>query len=1575
MKRMRLLACLFIIVFIYSCSGNSGGPGGDGVRQGQNVVLSSDQLISHAAGSATTPLPSDQSQPTIAYDTSFNTANQGKYLIAWTDSQKVTADCGGSPCGTDILGATCTGSVSGGATSLSCGDPFPISTAAGNQSQPKVAFFKDTATPVNSKYLVVWTDGRAGYSQIYGQFLKPDGSPIGGNFTISEHGSVTVPNAISPPATITYTSTNQSDPDLIYDSVKKKFVVTWLDINSYDSSQIFIWHGSQCTNFQTYYYIALPNSDNNMIQSVEVDPGAGVDASTRKQVSEFVFRSTSGFVENPAGTLNASFGVQKNESKPKITFSAVTGDYFIAWSGMDHTVSFSASYILDSGCTPAIPCTCTYNPATYTDVDNDTTPRIKLRKDTGLGLVQDFSFGTIATSPALASDPNTNRALVSWEENTGGVSGFDIKGQLVDLSNFVNFGNTINISNWPLDATSAPGDQTAPSVSFDNVNQRYFVVFEDARNQSANISNIDIYGQFIDPQGNLSGGNSPVTTASGNQVAPAIAFGDTNFTDFLVAWKDGRTLTDSDIRGQLIQYSAGPQLVIEDGNGNPISSGSVDFGNVNVGAIKDVPFKICNFGNSQLTILSLNGVQTPTIPDLPYSFTVPSPVTISPGTCYDMNTRFAPTAAGSYAGNPANNFKTVINSDGGQVSIFFSGNGVGTQPLTVTTTSLPDASLGAPYTATLAAFGGVFPYSWSISSGSLPTGLTLNASTGVISGIPTISGSFSFTVQVTDNNTPVKNTATRNLTINVSLMAINNTGLKPWTQGIQYSSGTPETLTATGGVTPYTWSISSGSLPPGISLNSSTGALTGVPTTSGVFTFSVKVTDSSSPTKQSATKSFSITINPPLAILTTSLPAGAINAGYTQSINSSGGTSPLNWSISSGSLPPGLSIDTGTGVISGTTTASGTYTFGITVSDGPGSSASKSLTIQVNNLINIDTTTAAGATVGTAYTQTFKASGGSLPYIWGIVAGSAPDGLTLNVNTGVLSGIPTTSGTFAFAVQVTDNNGLTTSKVFSVTVSGSGLSLSITTTGLTPWTAGVGGYSQQFMATGGLTPYSWTVTGATALPAGLTLSSSGLLSGTPTTAGTTAIAVKVTDANGTPVSGTFSLTINPALAITTTVLAPGTPGSSYNQQLVLTGGTAPYSWGISSGTLPPGLTLDTVVGTIKGTPTTAGTYNFTVKVTDGPGAVANANLTIQVSPVLSITTTSLPDTFINNNSYSQTLLASGGRAPYSWSITSGVLPTGLQLDVNTGIISETPTTLGTFTFVAQVTDADQRTATGTFSIRIFNSTDLFIATNGLPGTFVNSSYNQTLTAVGGVAPYKWAVVGVVGGALPSGLTLDPNTGIISGKPTTSGTSSFIVQVTDSQGRSMSKTFSIFVVSASEVIITTSGSETVPQDKIKILKTGDLPQLPNNFVMVKAVRYEIDGAKPGGQVIVSLTFNSLSSDPVFYNVKNGSLAALNNCSSAADTDCIESVDLTNRKIVLRILDNGSLDADPTAGEIVDTFVTGYVSSGGGNVSNSNSGGGCSIGRKQSGPTQAADILVMLAPLFAIMALKIRRRKKK
>src|SRR5947209_5794633 len=167
-------------------------------------------------------------------------------------------------------------------------------------------------------------------------------------------------------------------------------------------------------------------------------------------------------------------------------------------------------------------------------------------------------------------------------------------------------------------------------------------------------------------------------------------------------------------------------------------------------------------------------------------------------------------------------------------------------------------------------------------------------------------------------------------TTNTASLSINTPALPNAITQTAYTGA----LSATGGITPYTWSITSGSLPPGLNLNSSSGAITGTPTTAGTFSFTAQAKDSS-PTPQTATASASVLIVDLLQITTTSLPDPQVQTSYSATLTASGGMLPYVWSISSGNLPLGLSLDGSSGVISGVPTSTGSYAFTVEVSDPP----------------------------------------------------------------------------------------------------------------------------------------------------------------------------------------------------------------------------------------------------------------------------------------------------------------------------------------------------------------------------------------------------------------------------------------------------------------------------------------------------------------------------------------------------------------------------------------------------------------------------------------------------------------
>lgn len=337
-------------------------------------------------------------------------------------------------------------------------------------------------------------------------------------------------------------------------------------------------------------------------------------------------------------------------------------------------------------------------------------------------------------------------------------------------------------------------------------------------------------------------------------------------------------------------------------------------------------------------------------------------------------------------------------------------------------------------------------------------------------------------------------------------------------------------------------------------------------------------------------------------------------------------------------------------------------------------------------------------------------------------------------------------------------------------------------------------FAEQLGVTGGHAPYTMSVT-AGSLPPGISLSSSGDLSGTPTTVGSYTATVTVTDSTR-PQPQRTSLTVGltvtaPPISVTTTSLPAGSEGTYYDTTLAATGGTAPYSWALVSGSLPSGLTLSPS-GVLAGTPATSGSYTVTVRATDStnPPQSVTSQLTLSIqAATLDVTTTALPNA-TPGTTYSQTLSATGGTAPYTWTLASGSLPPGLLLS-STGAISGTPYTTGTFAFSVQVTDASQpqQSATRYLSITVSGST-LTISTTSLPSGTVGVYYSQSVTATGGTGSYTWSLVG---GSLPPNLNLSASTGQIYGAPSASGTYSFTLQARDTAGNTASKTLQITVV--------------------------------------------------------------------------------------------------------------------------------------------------------------------------------------
>ena len=280
---------------------------------------------------------------------------------------------------------------------------------------------------------------------------------------------------------------------------------------------------------------------------------------------------------------------------------------------------------------------------------------------------------------------------------------------------------------------------------------------------------------------------------------------------------------------------------------------SLSFGSINVNSFSSPQgFTVMNTGTQRLTIANVVSTSSQ------FAVSGPAlPLILHPGQGASFLVVFGPTSSGIFSGAIHVQFSRFT---GSVSTISLSGTGLAqspTNPLTLTTAaSLPGGSVGTAYTTTLQASGGTTPYSWSISSGSLPAGLTLAAASGTISGTPTTAGSFSFTAKVTDSTAPTPQTATKSFSITVAAavtpVQITTSSVPSGQVGTAYTT----TLAASGGTTPYSWSISSGTLPAGLTLAAASGTISGTPTTAGSFSFTAKVTDSTAPTAQTATQAF-----------------------------------------------------------------------------------------------------------------------------------------------------------------------------------------------------------------------------------------------------------------------------------------------------------------------------------------------------------------------------------------------------------------------------------------------------------------------------------------------------------------------------------------------------------------------------------------------------------------------------------------------------------------------------------------------------------------------------------------------
>ncbi len=686
---------------------------------------------------------------------------------------------------------------------------------------------------------------------------------------------------------------------------------------------------------------------------------------------------------------------------------------------------------------------------------------------------------------------------------------------------------------------------------------------------------------------------------------------------------------------------------------------------------------------------------------------------------------------------------------------------------------------GSPFSFAVTATG--LPTGYSASG--LPSGLSINPSTGIISG----------TVNYVLAN-PNGPSTVYNITVGATTSGGSCSGnlrLRVFPQGpilIGHYGGPivngSEALTVTVGKPSSFYframteldGLEASGLPPGLAVTASDNALvSGTPTTTGTWTATLYGHSSHGARGPAFPLVFTVLpatggTPPSLPVITGTLTAtGAVGVAFNYNVVAS--NSPTLYKASG--LPSGLAINSSSGVISGVPTKSGTSSVTLTATNAAGSGTAI-LVLTVNPSTPVITSATTGNIVaGVLFSYSLTAS--NVPTTYG--ATGLPIGLYFNSSKAVISGSVAAPGTYTINLSAQNAAGAGTG-VLTLTVSSS-----------TATQVPVISSAKSGSGTAGV-PFSYTITAtndptiyhATGLPSGLSISpSTGIISGSPATAGNSVVTISATNAVGT---GSASLTLTVGLpgppVISSAATATGKMGSAFSYTIAASNNSASFN---ATG-LPAGLSLNNTTGIISGTPTVVGSSPVTSTVTltaTNPGGSGTKSLSLTINPPTPAISSASKASGTVGTAFTYTIKAS--YSPTSFNASG--LPSGLSINTTTGVISGTPTETGTFTVTLSATNAG---GTGTETLTLTaNLAAPVIGSAATANGTVGTTFTYTITSSNN--PTSFNATG-----LPSGLSINTTTGVISGKPTASGTAMVSLSATNAGGKG-TKTLTLTVSSS------------------------------------------------------------------------------------------------------------------------------------------------------------------------------------
>jgi large repetitive protein len=683
-------------------------------------------------------------------------------------------------------------------------------------------------------------------------------------------------------------------------------------------------------------------------------------------------------------------------------------------------------------------------------------------------------------------------------------------------------------------------------------------------------------------------------------------------------------------------------------------------------------------------------------------------------------------------------------------------------------------------------------------NGLLPNGVTFNDATGVLSGTPLPGTGGTYDLTFTASNS--KSTAVQNFVLTVNQApTFTSSNATTFTVGANGSF----TVTASGFPTPTL--SESGALPSGVSFDPSTGLLSGTPQAGTVGTYPLVFTASNG-IGSAVTQQFTLSVD--VAPTITSANATTFTVGTPGSFTVTATGTPTPTLAGNGILPNGVVFDDATGLLSGTPLpgTGGTYVLTFTASNGATPNANQSFILTVDAAPSIVSDTTTTFTVGTAGTFTVTTQGFPAPTL--SESGTLPLGVSFNTSTGVLSGTPQVGEGGIYPLEFTATNGIGSpaTQDFTLIVNAPP---AITSANATTFSVGTSG-SFTVTASGVPAP-TFSETGA--LPNGVSFNdSTGVLTGTPSTGTGGTFDLTFTASNGVSPNATqsFILTVDEAPAITSvngTTFTVGTSGT-----FTVTASGFPKPTFAESGTLPSGVTFGDTTGVLSGTPQagSGGTYDLTFTPTNSVGSGAPQSFVLIVDQAPAITSTN-GATFTVGTSSTFDVSTSGVPGPTL--SETGALPNGVTFNTSTGELSGTPQsgTVGTYDLTFTANNGISPNATQSF-VLIVDEAPAFTSANGVTFT-VGTSGTFTATASGFPAPTFSET-----GALPSGVTFNDSTGVLSGTPLSGAGGPFSLTFTASNGigATASQSFTLTLVTVPQIVspnsttfvVGTSGSFTV-----------------------------------------------------------------------------------------------------------------------------------------------------------------------